>query len=236
MRILFCIYQLCVAMPLFVAYTIITVVLIALGCTFGDGHYWGYYPGRWWGKVAIRLFLLPVEVKGSAKLDENQSYVFVANHQGAFDIFLIYGYLGRNIKWMMKAGILKIPLVGYACKKSHQIIVDKRGPKHIRKSYEDAYRTLQGGNSVAVFPEGARTRTGDMAPFKRGAFQLAGQLKLPVVPLTINGSYDVMPRWRDWHFVRRHKLTLTIHQPIMPDDDIIDKAFNEIKKDLIVNS
>lgn len=235
-------YQLFIAAPLFAVYTIFTVLLIAVGCTIGDGHYWGYYPGRWWGKVAIRLFLLPVKVIGRENIDEGHSYVFAANHQGAFDIFLIYGFLGRNIKWMMKAGILKIPLVGYACKKSHQIIVDKRGPKHIRQSYEAAYHTLQGGNSVAVFPEGARTHDGLMQPFKRGAFQLAQQLSLPIVPMTINGSFDVMPRSRDWHFIRRHTLTLTIHKPIMPREEadgqptVMQETFETIQSALEIKN
>ena len=70
--------------------------------------------------------------------------------------------------------------------------------------------------SVVVFPEGARTFTGHMGVFKKGAFMLADELQLPVVPLTINGAFNVMPRMRDWHFVNWHPLSLTIHQPIYP--------------------
>ena len=140
----------------------------------------------------------------------------MANHQGAFDIFLIYGYLGRNFKWMMKQSLRKLPFVGWACEKSRQIFVDKRGASRIKKTYDDARRTLQGGTSVTVFPEGSRTFTGHMGSFKKGAFALADELQLPVVPLTINGSFNIMPRMRDGHFVCWHPLTLTIHQPIYP--------------------
>ncbi|MBQ6405752.1 MAG: 1-acyl-sn-glycerol-3-phosphate acyltransferase, partial [Prevotella sp.] len=73
-----------------------------------------------------------------------------------------------------------------------------------------------GNCSVVVFPEGARSFTGHMGEFKKGAFALADELQLPVVPLTINGSFNIMPRMRDWHFAHWHPLSLTIHQPIYP--------------------
>ena len=144
--------------------------------------------------------------------------MFVANHQGAFDIFLIYGFLCRNFKWMMKWQLKKIPFVGYACKKSHQIFVDKRGPSKVKETYDTARKTLSSGMSVVVFPEGSRSFTGHMGVFKKGAFMLADELQLPVVPITINGSFNIMPRTRDWHFANWHPLSLTIHQPIYPVD------------------
>ena len=201
MKYIYRIYQLFVAVPLLLVWTIIIALMVIVGCAVGNGHFWGYYPGRWWGKAIIRLLLLPVKVEGREKLEKNKSYVFVANHQGAFDIFLIYGFLGRNFKWMMKHQILKIPFVGQACKASRQIIIDKRGPKRIKDSYDKAREVLKDGISLVVFPEGARSFTGHMGKFTRGAFMLADELQLPVVPLTINGSFNVLPRTNDWHFV-----------------------------------
>jgi 1-acyl-sn-glycerol-3-phosphate acyltransferase len=198
--------------------TIWTALLVGVGCTIGDGHYWGYYPGRWWARTITRAFLLPVKVEGRENLEPNQSYVFVSNHQGAFDIFLIYGFLSRNFKWMMKHQINKIPFVGYACRKSHQIMVDKRGVGKVRHTYEAARQILETGNcSVVVFPEGARSFTGHMAKFRKGAFALADELQLPVVPLTINGSFDILPRTRGFvNIIDWHPLRLTIHEPIFP--------------------
>ena len=216
MKYIYRIYQLFVAVPITVIYTIITALMIIVGCAIGNAHFWGYYPGRWWAKLIIRAFLLPVKVTGGSNVEKDRSYVFVANHQGAYDIFLIYGYLNRNFKWMMKQSLRKIPFVGYACEKSHQIFVDKRGPSKIRKTYEDAREILKEGYSVTVFPEGARTFTGHMAHFKKGAFALADELQLPVVPLTINGSFDILPRMKGFNFINWHPLTLTIHQAIYP--------------------
>lgn len=216
MKYLYYLYQLVVGLPVLVISTIVTAIEVAIGCAIGNGHFWSYYPGRWWGKIIIRMLLLPVKVEGRENLEKGQSYVFVGNHQGAFDIFLIYGYLGRNFKWMMKHQLRKIPFVGFACERSHQIFVDKRGPSKIRKTYDDARRILEQGYSVTVFPEGSRTFTGHMGVFRKGAFALADELQLPVVPLTINGSFDVLPRMRGFSFVTWHPLSLTIHQPIYP--------------------
>ena len=216
MKYLYYLYQLCVALPVTIVATIITGITVAAGCLLGGGHVFGYYPGKWWAWIITRIFLLPVKVEGREHLEKGQSYVFVANHQGAFDIFLIYGFLGRNFKWMMKKALRRIFLVGYACEKAHHIYVDKSGPKKIQATIDHARQTLQGGTSLVVFPEGSRSFTGHMGIFRKGAFQLADELQLPVVPITIDGSFDVLPRMAGFGFVRYHKMRLVIHHPIMP--------------------
>ena len=216
LRLLYIIYQIIIGLPVVVVLTIVTAIEVGIGTTIGNGHFWGYSPGRWWARLILKVLLIPVKVEGREHLEEGQSYVFVANHQGSFDIFLIYGHLGRNFKWMMKHQLRKMPFVGYACQKSHQIFVDKRGPSKIRKTYEDAREILKEGYSVVVFPEGSRSFTGHMGSFKKGAFALADELQLPIVPLTINGSFNILPRTRDGKCINWHPLTLTIHQAIYP--------------------
>lgn len=225
MKYLYRTYQLLIALPLIAIYTLITSLMVTIGCTLGNGHFWGYYPGKWWAQFIIRILLLPVKVEGRENIVKGQSYVFVANHQGAFDIFLIYGFLSRNFKWMMKRQLRQMPFVGKACESAHHIFVDKRGASKIRETYDRARQTLQGGMSLVVFPEGARSFTGHMGVFKRGAFMLADDIELPVVPLTINGSFDIMPRTRDMKWVVWHPLRLTIHKPILP----IGKGTDNIK-------
>ncbi len=230
MKFLYYIYQVVVALPVILVTTIIATLTTSLGCMLGNAHFWGYWPGRIWSQVIIRILLLPVHVEGREHLQPDQSYVFVANHQGAFDIFLIYGFLGRNFKWMMKRGLRSIPLVGYASEKAKHIFVDKRNAKAIERTIEAARATLQGGMSLTVFPEGARTFTGHMGVFRRGAFSLAHDIGLPIVPMTIDGSFDILPRTRGVGLVSWHPLRLTIHPPI-PSDDIkeaSDRAYQAI--------
>ena len=181
MKYIYRIYQLLIACPLLVVSTIITALVTVIGCSVGNGNFWGYHPGKWWGRVVLAIFLLPVQVSGREKLQKGQSYVFVANHQGAFDIF-----------------------------------VDKSSPSRIKQTYDKAREILKDEMSLMVFPEGARTFTGHMGVFRRGAFMLADELQLPVVPITINGSFDIMPRMRDGKWVVWSPVSLQIHDPIPP--------------------
>ena len=214
MTLLYRIYQICIAVPILLVCTILTALVTIIGSWLGSAHFWGYYPGKIWSIIFCRVLLIPVVVRGHENVDKKTSYVFVANHQGAFDIFLIYGFLGRNFKWMMKKSLRKIPFVGKACESAGHIFVERGNPKKMVAMMRKAEASLTDGVSLVVFPEGARTFTGHMGYFKRGAFQLADDLQLAVVPVTIDGSFEILPRTGKW--VHRHRLTLTIHEPIPP--------------------
>lgn len=228
MKILYYTYQICVALPILLVLTILTALTTIVGCTLGSAHFWGYYPGKIWSRLICFFLLIRVEVKGRENLKEKTSYVFVANHQGSFDIFLIYGYLGRNFKWMMKKGIRKILFVGKACEEAGHIFVDRSGPKKVLETIRKAKASLTEGTSVVVFPEGSRSFTGHMGYFKKGAFQLADDLQLPVVPLTIEGSFEILPRTGKW--IHPHKMTLTIHQPISPKEKGLKNIQNTLEE------
>lgn len=239
MKLLYRLYQLLIALPIIIIATTLTAIVTIIGCTFGKARTWGYYPAMVWSRLMCWVMLLPVKVEGRELLDKKQSYVFVANHQGSYDIFLIYGFLGRSFRWMMKKSLRNIPLVGKACESAGHIFVDKSGPKAIHKTYEQGRRVLQNGVSLVVFPEGARTFTGHMAKFRRGAFGLADELQLPVVPVTIDGSFDVLPRQKGLNFVTWHRLRLVIHAPLSPEsrgpEDIqhtLEKSYEIIMNDL----
>lgn len=238
MKFLYRIYQLFIALPLIFSATVLTALITSVGSLF-NAHFWGYYPGKLWSVFTLRVLLLPICVEGRELIDRRQSYVFVANHQGPMDIFLIYGFLGRNFKWMMKKSLRRMPLIGYACYKARHIFVDKSGPKAVKETIAHARRTLQGGTSLVVFPEGSRTFTGHMGLFRKGAFQLAEELQLPVVPITIDGSFDVLTRMAGFNFVNWHKMRLVIHKPIPPKGtdpaaikETSDLAYETIMADL----
>lgn len=217
MILLYRLYQIFIAAPLLILLTVLTTLSTTIGSTLGSAHFWGYWPGHIWAKCFMRILLLPVHIEGHENIDDKTSYVFVANHQGSFDIFLIYGYLGRNFKWMMKSELRRAPLIGKASEAAGHIFVDKRGPKAIQQTHDRARAVLQNGTSLVVFPEGERTLTGKMGHFFRGAYQLADELQLPVVPITLNGPYKVLSRKRGpINFVFHHPLSMIIHKPIPP--------------------
>ena len=208
------VYSILIATPLFFLATIIIGLFVALTALIGLQSLPHRYIPMWWGRIACWLYLLPVHVEGRERLDPQQSYIFVANHQGYFDILLMYGYLGQSFKWMMKDYLKKMPVVGQVCMISRQIFVGD-SLASIQQAVKDARKTLQGGMSMSIFPEGTRSYDGTMGVFKRGAFMLANEIGLPIVPITINGSFRAFSRKAK--SVTRTTLSLTIHEPIFAD-------------------
>lgn len=189
---------------------------------------WGYYPAKWWSRLTCWLSLCKIKTSGHENLDKNKSYVFVANHQGAFDIFLTYGFLNHNIVWMQKHSLRNLPLVGYASKMAGHVFVNNTNATTRALTLKEAISKVKDGVSIVIFPEGARTHTGKMRPFKKGAFFIATEENLPIVPLTINGPFDVLKR--DAWGLKPGKLELTIHEPICTDnvdEDDIPELINK---------
>lgn len=211
------IYQFVIMIPLLLVATILAAVFTIIATALGGARWWGYQIPKYWSMIFCALSLVKVEVYGHENISPGQSYVFVANHQGAYDIFAIYGYLGHNFRWMMKRSLERIPLVGYSCKVSGHIFVDNSTPAAVKHTMEVAEKRLAGGMSVVVFPEGSRTPDGRMHRFKRGAYFLATEFGLPVVPVTIDGAYKVLPR--SGKLPRPGRIILTIHKPVMPGAD-----------------
>ena len=235
---LFCyrIYQWLIAAPIFVVATFITALITSIGSLLFNGHFWGYWPPHYWSKFTCWLLLIRVKVKGRENIDKNTSYIFVANHQGAFDIFSIYGFLNHNFKWLMKKSLEKIFMVGPACRRAGHIFVDDSNISAIKHTITEAESTLKDGMSLVIFPEGSRSWDGKMISFKRGAFMLAAEFRLPVVPVTIDGSFRVMPRFT--YNITPGTITLTIHKPINPGENgfntkkLIVDCREEIEKSL----
>lgn len=213
MLILYRIYQFLIMGPILLVATFLTASFTIIFSAIGLGRWAGYHIPRIWAKLFCILTFVKVEVVGRENIEKGKSYVFVANHQGAYDIFAIYGYLNHQFRWMMKKELERIPLVGYSCRVSGQIYVGNSTPAAVRETMETAKKQLAKGMSVVVFPEGSRSFTGKVGRFKRGAYTLAVEFGLPVVPITIDGAYEVMPRTAKlphWGHIK-----LTIHQPIV---------------------
>jgi 1-acyl-sn-glycerol-3-phosphate acyltransferase len=222
LKILYKIYFWLIVIPVFAIATMLTATIVIIGCMSGGERFFSYYPGMIWSRLACILTLCPVRIIGREHIQERQSYVFVSNHQSAYDIFLIYGYLGVPIKWMMKKGLAKIPFVGYACRKAGFIFVDSSSAKAAQKSIIEAEKIIKrGGSSLIVFPEGGRTQDGHLRRFKRGAYQIASELHLPIIPITLNGPFKVM-KMNSFN-IFPHRLEMIIHEDIEITSNVDDK-------------
>jgi len=212
LQFLYKIYVWLFFVPVFLVLTFLTALFVIFGCMLGGERIFAYYPGMIWSRLTCHLALCPVKVRGREHINPKQPYVFVSNHQGAFDIFLIYGFLGVPVKWFMKVGIGKIPFVGEACRAAGFVFVDGSTSKTATKSITEAERALAKGASIAVFPEGSRTYDGKMIRFKKGAYQMAFNQHLPIVPITLNGPFHILPIGT--LNLNRYPMEMVIHPPV----------------------
>jgi 1-acyl-sn-glycerol-3-phosphate acyltransferase len=192
--------------------TILTAVFtIILSPVFPNAQF-SYFPARWWGRFLCYLVFVKVKITGRVKNYPKKSYVIAANHQSIYDIFVVYGWLPMIFKWVMKAELRKIPLVGKACESAGHIFIDRKNPVAAKKSLDRAEAQLRNGVSVVVFPDGTRTYTGQMGKFKKGAFRMATDLQLPIVPVTLRGCFERLPR--NGFVVTPGLIEMIIHEPV----------------------
>ena len=192
MKILYILYQYLIGFPLVVVATIFTALFTIICFPWKNGK----APRTvqvLWSRSVLWFLLVPIKVTGREHVNPKQSYVFVANHQSFLDVFAVYGWLPNNFKWLMKKEIRKVPFVGTACKVAGHIFVDRSNPRAALQSMEHIKGELVDGISTVIFPEGTRTKTGEMGRFKQGAFKIAMDLNLPVVPLSLKGFHHAMP-------------------------------------------
>ena len=187
--------------------------------------------GRVFGGVWSRLicYMTPVFVTclGKENITKRQSYIIVANHQSQYDIVALYGWLGIDFRWIMKKELRKVPILGFACEKLGHIFVDRSNTKKAIQSLEQAKRTIQNGTSVIFFPEGTRSRTGALGIFKKGAFKMACDLGLPVLPVTISGTREIVPTQSLMLFPG--KATLTVHPPVTSEGKSEKELLEEVR-------
>ena len=146
-----------------------------------------------WARCALLLSGVRVELRGLQNLQPGQSYVIVANHLSQFDIFALYGYLGVDFRWVMKQELRRVPVIGFCCELLGHVFIDRSNPAQAIASLNQARAQLSNGTSIVFFPEGTRSRDGQLKPFKKGAFKMAQDLALPILPVTLSGTDQVLP-------------------------------------------
>lgn len=233
----FLLYETLIILPIWAVITILAALITIILSPILPNSKISYFPGRFWARSICALSFVRVKIKGMEKLDKNQSYIFMLNHQSWFDIFVIYGWLPFFFKWIMKADLRKIPFVGAACQAAGHIFINRESPKAAQKSLEKAKQELQKGVSVVIFPEGTRTWDGSLKNFKRGGFKIATDLGLPIVPVTLRGCFERMPR--NTLAITPGPIEMLVHEPIdvsgythLEIPDLMQKTWNIINASL----
>jgi 1-acyl-sn-glycerol-3-phosphate acyltransferase len=204
-------YQYLIAWPLFTLITLFTAIMTIIWMAWPNSCFI-HAIQAFWSRSFFYLMFLPVEVTGMENIKKGQSYVFVSNHQSFCDVFLIYGWLPVIFKFLMKQELRKIPFVGTACEVCGHVYIDRRNLRAAVKSLRKVEQTLKDGVCTVIFPEGTRSVTGEVQPFKRGAFQVALHLHLPVIPLSLTGCSDCMPKGAK--SISRHPVRMHIGKPM----------------------
>lgn len=209
------------------AVTLPTALLTILTGLFDPHGKAVYGIGRFWTWFILRVGGLSLTVEGLERLDPRQPYIFMANHQSNIDIpVLVQSLKGFQLRWLAKRELLYVPLFGWAMWASKHILVDRSSRARALGSLKSAAARLKAGVSIVVFPEGTRSKTGALLPFKRGGFWLAIETQVPVVPVTIDGSGASLPvgAWR----VRPGTIAVRIGQPIAAST-YRARAMNELR-------
>ena len=147
-----------------------------------------------WAWFLIKAGFSSVEIKGLENVDPGRSYVIISNHVSLYDIPALLSGLGVPFRWILKKELLKIPGFGYGLYASRNVFIDRSNRESAIASIRKGVDRLPKGVSLLFFPEGTRSPDGKLLPFKKGAFVTAIDANMPLLPVTINGSREIMPK------------------------------------------
>ncbi|MEW6220584.1 MAG: lysophospholipid acyltransferase family protein [Thermodesulfobacteriota bacterium] len=170
----------------------------------------------WWARTIVRLAGVTVEVQGGEDLVPGQPYIFAANHRSQFDIFALQGFLGHSFRWLAKKELFAIPVFGRGMRAAGYIPVDRAHGRAALVSLAEAAGRIASGVSVIIFPEGTRSRDGRLQPFKAGVMVLALKAGVPVVPVAVAGTYQILPKGK--LLVNPGSIAIRIGRPIPTRD------------------
>jgi len=165
-----------------------------------------------WSKLSCFIAPVKVNILGRENYSRYKSYVVVANHQSMVDIPALHGFMGLRIKWVIKQELRKIPVFGTACHYLGCVFVDRSDHAAAVRSIERAKQQLSNKSSVLFFAEGTRSRDGQVMPFKKGAFVFAMETGLPILPVTVKNTVDILPS--DTLDLTPGSVDIIVHRPV----------------------
>lgn len=219
---LYPLWQWLVLVPVMVVATVLAAPLVIVLCLAGFQHAANVHVAARWARLIAYLTPMRVRVEGREHVQDGQQYVVVSNHQSQYDIPLIYGFSRLDLRWVMKAEIGRIPFVAHGCRAIGHIFIDRSNPEKARAAINDAVAALPERTSILFFAEGTRSRSGELLKFRKGAFRVAVDRNLPVLPVTVVGTREVLPS--DSLRIRPGATRLVFHPPIDPPGGPPDQA------------
>ncbi len=184
---------------------------------------------RLWGRLICRWNGIKVEIFGLENVQKNRAQVFVANHQGYYDIFSLSGYLPVQIRWFAKKSLFRIPFVGWSMSACGYVPVNRENKKQAYQAFLTSIEKLKQGNSIVIFPEGTRSEDGVIGPFKKGGHLLATRAKVPMIPVTVIGTGNIIKKGSAKLYPGPIRIIVS---PPIEVEEIVSKKEEEILKSL----
>lgn len=172
--------------------TIFWATISILGSLFSGSGRLQHYCMRRWSKDNLWLSRARVEIEGLENIAQDRPQIFVANHSGLHDILSLAAYLPIQFRWIAKKSLFNVPFMGWHMRRSGYIAIDRENPRSAAKSIIEAAEVIRNGVNAIAFPEGTRSRTGALGNLRSGAFSLALRTNVPLIPITLDGSYRVI--------------------------------------------
>jgi 1-acyl-sn-glycerol-3-phosphate acyltransferase len=176
--------------------TLVLGVLTLMSYPFDPKGRIGHCCARLWGRIALLANGVKVNVEGLENIKNKGPFIFMSNHQGSYDIFVLLGHLPFQFKWLVKKELFSIPFFGWAMSAAGYISLDRQGTRETVEAMNEAAKKIHDGMSVTIFPEGSRSPDGSIQPFKKGGFSLALKAKVPIIPISLAGTREIMPKDR----------------------------------------
>ena len=168
-----------------------------------------------WSRRAMRLAQADLEVHGLQHVDPRQSYLLMSNHQSAYDIFALFAAFPGSMRMIAKKEVFVLPIMGGGMRAAEFIEMDRSNRQSAFAALERAKQVISSGINVWIAPEGTRSEDGALLPFKKGGFVMAQQMGVPILPVTIDGTRDVLPA-KDYRVRKGQHVRITFHPPIDP--------------------
>lgn len=188
---------------------------------------------RLWGKLLSLSAGISIDIKGLEKLDKRKNYIFIANHLSVFDIPVLYAYLPFKIGFIAKKELFKIPLFGRIMLSSNSLPVDRGSARQARISIDKAIENInKNRTSIVIFPEGTRSSTGEIGPFKQASFTLPIESKLEIVPIALSGGERILKK--NSLMINPGKIKGIISDPItIKNDELKSELSNKVRHIII---
>jgi len=165
-----------------------------------------------WSRDILRAAGTPVIAEGLENIPRDRPVMYASNHSSMFDIWALFATLPGSVRFVAKRELFRIPLLGRAMLAVGHVPIDRAARKKAFEAYDEAARKIRSGTSVLVFPEGTRSRTGELLPFKNAPFGLAIAAQVPVLPIYVHHTFEILPKgaWR----LRPRPIRLLVAPPI----------------------